>query len=91
MRENSQKKKFTFKKIKFSKQEIDDIAKKLIRNLKKSIDIAFKRIKLFHSKQKFTSYKYRDKYNNELSYRYLPLEKVRFMFQEERLVTQALF
>ena len=46
MRENSQKK-FTFKKIKFSKQEIDDIAKKVDKKLKKSIDIAFKRIKLF--------------------------------------------
>ena len=76
MRENSQKKNLLSKKIKFSKQEIDDIAKKVDKKLKKSIDIAFKRIKLFHSKQKFTSYKYRDKYNNELSYRYLPLEKV---------------
>ncbi len=70
------KKNLLSKKIKFSKQEIDDIAKKVDKKLKKSIDIAFKRIKLFHSKQKFTSYKYRDKYNNELSYRYLPLEKV---------------
>ena len=48
----------------------------MIKNLKKSIDIAFKRIKKFHSKQKFLSFKYKDKFKNELSYKYSPIEKV---------------
>ena len=44
--------------------------------LKKSIDTAFKRIKEFHSKQKFSAFKYKDKLKNELEYRYLPIERV---------------
>ena len=44
--------------------------------IKKSIDLAFNRIKNFHSKQKFSSFSFKDKYNNELSYRYSQLEKV---------------
>ena len=60
----------------FSKKEIDTILKKIDKGIKKSIDIAFSRIKYFHSKQKHLSFKYKDKYNNQLSYRYLPLESV---------------
>jgi len=60
----------------FSKKEIDTILKKIDKGVKKSIDIAFSRIKYFHSKQKHLSFKYKDKYNNQLSYRYLPLESV---------------
>mgnify|MGYP003344019092 CR=1 FL=1 len=42
----------------------------------KSIDLAFVRIKKFHSKQKFSSFTLKDKYNNQFSYKYLPIEKV---------------
>ena len=64
------------KKIKFSKNEINKIIKNLNKDLKKSIDIAYSRIKKFHLKQKFLSFKFRDKYKNELSYNYSPIEKV---------------
>ncbi len=46
------------------------------KQLKKSIDIAFVRIKKFHSKQKFSSFKYKDKFKNELSYRFSPIDRV---------------
>ena len=64
------------KKIKFSKDEINQISKKVDKKLKKSIDIAFKRIKYFHTKQKFSSFRYKDKFKNELSYKYSPIERV---------------
>ena len=64
------------KKIKFSKEEINKISKKVSKNLRKSIDIAYTRIKKFHLKQKNTSFTYKDKYKNELSYRYTSIEKV---------------
>ena len=44
--------------------------------VQKSINLAFDRIKTFHKKQKNISYKMKDKFNNELSYKYLPIEKV---------------
>ena len=64
------------KKIKFYKKEIIKISKKVDKNLKNSIDIAFQRIKYFHSKQTFSQFKYKDKFNNELSYKYSPIEKI---------------
>ncbi|MEC7136247.1 MAG: histidinol dehydrogenase [Pseudomonadota bacterium] len=64
------------KKIKFLKNEINKISKGINKDLKKSIDIAYKRIKKFHLKQKFSKFKYRDQYNNELSYKYSPIENV---------------
>ena len=63
-------------KILFSSKEINQILKKTERSLKRSIDLAFNRIKRFHSKQKFSSFTIKDKYKNTLSYKYLPLEKV---------------
>ena len=63
-------------KIFFSKKEINILSKKIDIKLKKSIDLAFNRIKKFHSKQKFKSFKFKDKYKNELSYKYSPIEKV---------------
>ncbi len=60
----------------FTKKEINQISKKVDMRLKKSIDTAFKRIKEFHSKQKFSAFKYKDKLKNELEYRYLPIERV---------------
>ena len=63
-------------KILFTKKEINKISKKIDIELKQSIDLAFNRIKNFHIKQKFSSYTLRDKYRNQLSYQYFPLEKV---------------
>ena len=63
-------------KIILSKKEINNIAKDLNINIKKSIDLAFNRIKKFHSKQKFSSFNLTDKYKNKLSYKYTPIEKV---------------
>jgi histidinol dehydrogenase len=62
--------------LKFSAKEINKISKEINKNLKNSIDISFERIKKFHEKQKFASFKFKDKYNNELSYTYSPLDKV---------------
>ena len=64
------------KKIKFSKSEINKISNSLDKNVKNSIDVAFKRIKLFHSKQKISSFKFKDKLNNELGYIHSPIERV---------------
>ena len=64
------------RKIKFSKKEIDLISKRVDTKLKNSIDVALTRIKKFHLKQKFIPFKFRDKYGNELSYKYSPIEKV---------------
>jgi histidinol dehydrogenase len=62
--------------IKFSQKEINKITKKVDQKLKKSIDIAFKRIKYFHNKQKIYPFKFKDEYKNELSYVYSPIERV---------------
>ena len=63
-------------KIIFTKEEINKISKKTDIKVKQSIDLAFDRIKQFHSKQKFSSFNFKDKYKNELSYKYSPIEKV---------------
>ena len=63
-------------KLLFSIKEINKISNKTDLKTKKSIDLAFSRIKKFHSKQKFTSFSFKDKYKNILSYKYSPLEKV---------------
>ena len=63
-------------KILFSNKEINKISKKIDLNLKKSIDLAYRRIRRFHSQQKFTSFTMKDKYKNLLSYKYSPLEKI---------------
>ena len=63
-------------KITFSNKEINLISKKTDKKIKKAIDIAFGRIKKFHSKQKFSTFKFKDKYKNELSYKYSPIDKV---------------
>ena len=64
------------KKLQFSKNEINSILKTIDKKLKKSIDTAFTRIKYFHSKQTYSAFKYRDKYKNELAYKYSPIERV---------------
>ena len=63
-------------RIVFSKKEINIISKKIDKNVKKSIDLAFNRIKKFHSKQKFLPFNLKDKYKNELAYKYSPIEKI---------------
>jgi histidinol dehydrogenase len=63
-------------KLVFSNKEINKIIKKTDSKTKKSIDLAFKRIKNFHSRQKFTSFTFKDKYKNLLTYKYSPFEKV---------------
>ena len=63
-------------KIFFSSKEINRLSKKIDKKLKKAIDLAFNRIKKFHLKQKFLSFRFKDKFKNQLSYRYSPIEKV---------------
>ncbi len=63
-------------KIFFSNKEINQIAKKTDIKIKKAIDLAFARIKKFHSRQKVLNFKFKDKYNNELSYKYSSIDKV---------------
>ena len=57
-------------------ERFSKLLKKLNKETKKSIDIAFNRIEKFHKKQLFKSFKFRDKYQNEMSYRYTPIERV---------------
>ena len=57
-------------KILFTTSEINKISKKLDPKIKKSIDLAYNRIKKFHLKQKFASFYLKDKYKNILSYTY---------------------
>ncbi len=64
------------KKLKFSNNEINRISKIIDKKLKKSIDTAFTRIKYFHSKQTYSPFKYKDKFKNELAYKYSPIERV---------------
>ena len=63
-------------KIFFSSKELNQISKKTDKKIKQAIDLAYNRIKKFHSKQKILSFKFKDKYKNELSYKYSPLDKV---------------
>ena len=63
-------------RILFSKKEINRISKKTDKKIKRAIDLAFNRIKKFHSQQKFSSFNLRDKYNNHLSYKYSSIENV---------------
>ena len=64
------------KKICFSKKEINEISKNLEIRLKQSIDLAFRRIKKFHLKQKFAPFKFKDEFKNELSYNYSPIDRI---------------
>ena len=63
-------------KIIFSKKEINEISLKTDVKIRKSIDIAFNRIKKFQKKQKFFPFRFKDQYKNELSYKYSPIERV---------------
>ena len=64
------------KNIILSKKEINKIIKNLDSSVKSSIKLAFERVKDFHERQSIKSYKYFDKYQNELAYRVSPLNRV---------------
>ena len=68
--------KLSSQRIKFSQKEINYISSQIDKNIKKSIDIAYKRIRQFHSKQKFYSFSYKDKFKNVLAYKYSPINRV---------------
>ena len=63
-------------KLQLSDKEINIISNKTEPKIKRSINLAYERIKKFHTKQKFSSFRFKDKYKNVLSYKYSPLEKV---------------
>ena len=69
-------KKIKLSNLKISEKEIKNILKKLDKKTKKSIDLAFDRIFLFHKNQKIKNYKIKDKYNNLMSYISTPIEKI---------------
>ena len=72
----SKVKNISLNNLKFKKKEIEKIIKSLDAKTKKSIDLAFKRIYNFHSKQKLKNFKTKDKFNNYLSYKSSPIEKI---------------
>ncbi len=69
---------------KFSKnQEIKPSLKKINKSIKsldpivkRSIDFTYDRILKFHSKQKFKNIFYKDKFNNKLEYKYIPIQSI---------------
>ena len=60
MKKNFQKLKQDLIKF-YLQQKINTISKKIDFKIKKSIDLAYNRIKKFHSKQKFSSFTLKDK------------------------------
>ncbi len=69
-------KKLSKNKLFFSKSEISKNIRNLDPKVKSSIDLAYSRILSFHKKQRFQSYKFKDKYNNFFYYRSRPIEKI---------------
>ena len=70
-------KKFGKNSIIFSKpEEIQKQIKNLDRKVKKSIDLAYSRIFKFHSKQKVKNIFYKDKLQNKLGYKWMPIDSV---------------
>ena len=63
-------------KIKPSKKEINNSIKSLDPKIKNAIDFAYSRIFKFHSLQKINNIKYRDKLNNKIEYKYIPIQSV---------------
>ena len=69
---------------KFNKNKIIIPKKKIIQKsiaslnneVKKAIDLSFKRIYKFHSLQKFKNISYIDKFKNKLEYKFIPIESV---------------
>ena len=63
-------------KIKPSKKEITKVIKSLEPKIKKSIDFAYNRIFKYHMLQKPKNIHFKDKLNNKLSYKSIPISKV---------------
>ncbi len=59
-----------------NKKTIKKSANSLDLKIKKSIDIAYKRIFKFHVNQKFKNISYRDKLNNKLEYKFTPINSI---------------
>ena len=59
-----------------SHKKISKSIARLDKKVKRAIDIAYNRIYKFHSLQKFKNISYKDKLNNKLEYKYLPLDSV---------------
>ena len=62
--------------IKPSPDKINKAIKSLNPKIKKAIDFAYNRIFKFHSLQKFKDINYKDKYNNKLEHKYIPIQSV---------------
>ena len=62
--------------IKPSQDKINKAIKSLNPKIKKAIDFAYNRIFKFHSLQKFKDINYKDKYNNKLEHKYIPIQSV---------------
>ena len=58
------------------KKDLNYGARILNSKVKRAIDFSFQRIFKFHSKQKVKNIKYKDKFNNNLYYKYIPIESV---------------
>ncbi|MBD1140824.1 histidinol dehydrogenase [Pelagibacterales bacterium SAG-MED39] len=56
--------------------KISKLIKSLNKDVKKAIDVAYKRIYKFHSLQKFKDISYIDKFKNKIDYKYFPIESV---------------
>ena len=63
-------------RIKISNFEKRKCIKKLNKKVKKSIDLAYNRIFKYHSIQKFSDYKIKDKYKNKFEYKFFPINKI---------------
>ena len=59
-----------------SVKQINNSIRSLDRKVKKAIDEAYDRIYKFHSLQKFKNISYKDRYNNKIDYKHLPLDSV---------------
>ena len=59
-----------------SAKKINNSIRSLDKKVKKAIDDAYDRIYKFHSLQKFKNISYKDRYNNKIDYKHLPLESV---------------
>ena len=72
----SKQKNITLKNIKFTIPERNKIIKKLDKQTKTSIDLAFNRIFNFHKRQKLSSYSFKDKFRNSFTYKSNALNRV---------------
>jgi len=72
----SKYKNISLNNMKFTAAEKKIIIKKLDRETKASIDLAYDRILNFHKKQKLSSFSFRDQFKNSFSYKSNPINKV---------------